>query len=193
VPSEQGNDQHEAETHKEPRHEVGQRSKGNRTAVFAFMIGDRFFSTVMVFVPGEVAGRYEFSSSLAVQVFNYLEPTLKARLTLGAIGGSLSVPTAAQITRNRTAWLLTADQRHGAANAERFQFITQSMARFQLKSYARVLALLLCTAGVYAQKPQLAEIHRCSCARWLRMNSGRSKRIRPAGCMFPGSSSREAI
>jgi membrane peptidoglycan carboxypeptidase len=49
----------------------------NRTAVFAFMIGDRFFGTVMVFVPGEVAGKYEFTSSLAVQVFKDLEPTLK--------------------------------------------------------------------------------------------------------------------
>jgi membrane peptidoglycan carboxypeptidase len=49
----------------------------NRTAVFAFMIGDRFFGTVMVFVPGESARKYEFTSSLAVQVFKDLEPTLK--------------------------------------------------------------------------------------------------------------------
>ena len=38
-----------------------------------------------------------------------------------------------------------------------FQFIVQSMARFELKSYAGVLALLLCTAGVYAQKPPPVE------------------------------------
>lgn len=49
----------------------------NRTAVFTFLIGDRFFGTVMVFVPGEGAANYGFSSSLAVQVFKDLEPTLK--------------------------------------------------------------------------------------------------------------------
>jgi hypothetical protein len=49
----------------------------NRTAMFVFMIGDRFFGTVMVFVPGESAGKYEFTSSLAVQVFKDLQPMLK--------------------------------------------------------------------------------------------------------------------
>ena len=49
----------------------------NRTAVFVFMIGDRFFGTVMVFVPGESARKYEFTSSLAAQVFKDLESTLK--------------------------------------------------------------------------------------------------------------------
>ena len=52
----------------------------NRTAVFLFMIGDRFFGTVLVFVPGNIASRYEFTSSLAVQVFKDLEPTLKPLL-----------------------------------------------------------------------------------------------------------------
>jgi hypothetical protein len=41
------------------------------------MIGDRFFGTVMVFVPGEIASKYEFTSSLAVQVFKNLAPILK--------------------------------------------------------------------------------------------------------------------
>jgi len=49
----------------------------NRTAAFVFMIGDRFFGTVMVFVPGKVASEYEFTSSLAVQVFKDLQPALK--------------------------------------------------------------------------------------------------------------------
>ena len=49
----------------------------NRTAAFVFFIGDRFFGTVMVFVPGEAAGEYEFTSSLAVQVFKDLQPALK--------------------------------------------------------------------------------------------------------------------
>jgi hypothetical protein len=41
------------------------------------MVGDRFFGTVMVFVPGRVASKYEFTSSLAVQVFKDLQPALK--------------------------------------------------------------------------------------------------------------------
>jgi cell division protein FtsI/penicillin-binding protein 2 len=49
----------------------------NRTAVFAFMIGDRFFGTVIVFVPGDAARNYEFTSSLPVQIFKDLEPTLR--------------------------------------------------------------------------------------------------------------------
>jgi membrane peptidoglycan carboxypeptidase len=49
----------------------------NRTAAFVFMVGDRFFGTVMVFVPGRVASKYEFTSSLAVQVFKDLQPALK--------------------------------------------------------------------------------------------------------------------
>jgi membrane peptidoglycan carboxypeptidase len=49
----------------------------NRTAAFVFMIGDRFFGTVMVFVPGRTASEYEFTSSLAVQVFKDLQPALK--------------------------------------------------------------------------------------------------------------------
>ncbi len=49
----------------------------NRTAAFVFMIGDRFFGTVMVFVPGRIASQYEFTSSLAVQVFKDLQPALK--------------------------------------------------------------------------------------------------------------------
>jgi hypothetical protein len=52
----------------------------SRTAVFAFIIGDRFFGTVMAFVPGTTTGNYEFTSALAVQVFKELEPTLRPLL-----------------------------------------------------------------------------------------------------------------
>jgi membrane peptidoglycan carboxypeptidase len=52
----------------------------NRTAVFSFIIGDRFFGTVFVFVPGRSAADYEFTSSLPVQLFKDLEPTLKSLL-----------------------------------------------------------------------------------------------------------------
>jgi membrane peptidoglycan carboxypeptidase len=49
----------------------------NRTAAFAFLVGDRFFGTVLAFVPGKSAENYEFTSSLAVQIFKDLEPTIK--------------------------------------------------------------------------------------------------------------------
>jgi membrane peptidoglycan carboxypeptidase len=52
----------------------------NRTAAFAFMVGDRFFGTVLAFVPGKSAEDYEFTSSLAVQIFKDLEPTIKLLL-----------------------------------------------------------------------------------------------------------------
>ena len=52
----------------------------NRTAAFTFLIGDRFFGTVLAFVPGKSADNYEFTSSLAVQIFKDLEPTIKQLL-----------------------------------------------------------------------------------------------------------------
>lgn len=48
----------------------------NRTAAFVFFIGDRFFGTILAFVPGKAAGSYEFTSALAVQVLKDLEPRL---------------------------------------------------------------------------------------------------------------------
>lgn len=52
----------------------------NRTAAFAFLVGDRFYGTVLAFVPGKSAEDYEFTSSLAVQIFKDLEPSLKQLL-----------------------------------------------------------------------------------------------------------------
>src|SRR5579883_2520383 len=46
----------------------------NRTAAFAFFIGDRFFGTVLAFVPGKQSASYNFTSALAVQVLNDLTP-----------------------------------------------------------------------------------------------------------------------
>jgi hypothetical protein len=40
----------------------------NRTAGFAFFIGNRFFGTILAFVPGKEAANYKFTSALAVQV-----------------------------------------------------------------------------------------------------------------------------
>ncbi len=48
----------------------------SRTAAFVFFIGDRFYGTVLAFVPGKTAGNYKFTSALAVQVLKDLEPQL---------------------------------------------------------------------------------------------------------------------
>lgn len=48
----------------------------DRTATFVFFLGDRFYGTVTAYVAGAQAGRYDFSSALAVQVLKLLEPAL---------------------------------------------------------------------------------------------------------------------
>jgi membrane peptidoglycan carboxypeptidase len=52
----------------------------NRTAAFTFIIGDRFFGTVIAYVPGRAAAAYGFTSALPVEVFKHLLPTLSPLL-----------------------------------------------------------------------------------------------------------------
>jgi cell division protein FtsI/penicillin-binding protein 2 len=52
----------------------------SRTATFVFMVGDRYYGTVLAFVPGSKAGSYNFTSALAVQVLKDLVPELKPLL-----------------------------------------------------------------------------------------------------------------
>jgi hypothetical protein len=47
----------------------------NRTAAFTFFIGDRFFGTVLAFVPGKQAASYDFTSALAVEILKDLTPS----------------------------------------------------------------------------------------------------------------------
>ncbi|MEW5789564.1 MAG: transglycosylase domain-containing protein, partial [Pseudomonadota bacterium] len=54
----------------------------NRTATFAFYLGSRFFGVMTVFVPGEAAGDYHFTSAIAVQIVKDMEPALRG-LVLG--------------------------------------------------------------------------------------------------------------
>lgn len=49
----------------------------NRTATFAFFLGKDFFGVMTVFVPGETAANYQFTSGLAVQLVRALEPVLR--------------------------------------------------------------------------------------------------------------------
>ncbi len=49
----------------------------NRTATFAFFMGNDFFGVMTVFVPGEAAADYKFTSGLAVQIVKAMEPALR--------------------------------------------------------------------------------------------------------------------
>ncbi|KAF0101796.1 MAG: glycosyl transferase family protein [bacterium] len=55
----------------------------NRTATFAFFLGERFFGVMTVFVPGEAAADYGFTSGIAVQIMKNIEPALRG-LVLGS-------------------------------------------------------------------------------------------------------------
>jgi membrane peptidoglycan carboxypeptidase len=48
----------------------------NRTATFVFTLGNRYYGTVLAFVPGSKAASYRFTSALAVQVLKDLTPQL---------------------------------------------------------------------------------------------------------------------
>ena len=48
----------------------------SRAATFAFAIDDRFFGTVTAYVPGLVAGQFEFTSALPVRLLELLLPAL---------------------------------------------------------------------------------------------------------------------
>jgi membrane peptidoglycan carboxypeptidase len=48
----------------------------NRTSAFVFIIGDRFFGTVIAYVPGSQSADYHFTSALPVQLFRQLVPVL---------------------------------------------------------------------------------------------------------------------
>ena len=54
----------------------------NRTATFAFYMGSNFFGVMTVFVPGEAAGDFRFTSAIAVQIIKNMEPALRP-LVLG--------------------------------------------------------------------------------------------------------------
>lgn len=49
----------------------------DRTATFAFFLGERYFGTVTAYVPGPEAARFHFTSALAVQLLKVLQPELK--------------------------------------------------------------------------------------------------------------------
>jgi hypothetical protein len=48
----------------------------NRTATFAFYLGDRHFGVISVYLPGNAAEDYFFTSALPLQVLNGMAPLL---------------------------------------------------------------------------------------------------------------------
>jgi membrane peptidoglycan carboxypeptidase len=50
--------------------------KVNRTAVFVFLIGDRFYGTLTAYAHEPYAARYDYTSAMAVQLLKSLGPTL---------------------------------------------------------------------------------------------------------------------
>ena len=52
----------------------------NRTATFAFYLGDRYFGTLTALVQGEEAGQFGFTSSLTAQILKTLLPPLQPYL-----------------------------------------------------------------------------------------------------------------
>jgi len=64
----------------------------NRTATFVFTVGDRYFGTIVAYVPGEEAGSYKFSSALPVQLFKLLVPGVVKVLAGGPAPAPIVVP-----------------------------------------------------------------------------------------------------
>ena len=61
--------------------------KIDRTATFVFMIGDRYFGTIMAYVREPYAARYRFTSALPTQLLKSLGPQLLPILRRGGCGG----------------------------------------------------------------------------------------------------------
>ena len=61
----------------------------NRTATFAFYLGDRYFGTLTALVPGEAAGQFGFTSSLTTQILK----TLLSQINLSINTNPLKVPS----------------------------------------------------------------------------------------------------
>ncbi len=49
----------------------------SRTAAFVFLIGDKYFGTVIAYVPGQQAENFKFTSALPVQIFRHLSASMK--------------------------------------------------------------------------------------------------------------------
>jgi membrane peptidoglycan carboxypeptidase len=66
----------------------------NRSATFVFNIDERFFGTLIAYVPGAQAAGYDFTSGLPVQLLKVLAPTLMPLINSGAGSGAAAAPGA---------------------------------------------------------------------------------------------------
>jgi membrane peptidoglycan carboxypeptidase len=48
----------------------------NRTATFAFFLGERYYGVITAYVPGALADNYSFTSALPVQILKNMAPQL---------------------------------------------------------------------------------------------------------------------
>ena len=64
----------------------------NRSATFVFHIDERFFGTLIAYVPGAGAAAFDFTSALPVQLLKVLAPGLMPLINAGAISGAGTLP-----------------------------------------------------------------------------------------------------
>ncbi|HEX5454445.1 MAG TPA: transglycosylase domain-containing protein [Stellaceae bacterium] len=64
----------------------------DRTAAFVFFLGDRFYGTVTVYVPGKDAADFDFTSALAVQLLKVLKPELQPLLSTATASAAPAGP-----------------------------------------------------------------------------------------------------
>jgi len=69
----------------------------NRSATFVFLLGDRYFGTMMAYVHEPYAAKYKFTSAMPAQLVKALAPALLPLLDRG----SCSLPDVAERERDK--------------------------------------------------------------------------------------------
>ena len=95
---------------------VGASRSINRTASFVFVIGDHFFGMVSAYVPGPEAAHYRFTSSLALQTFKTLAPTLEPLIAAGE-GANVAAAAAREPERPQLPRTMASAQRLGGVHS----------------------------------------------------------------------------
>jgi membrane peptidoglycan carboxypeptidase len=67
-----------------PRGNLRESRAVNRTATFAFFLGDRHFGVITAYVPGALADNYNFTSALPVQILKIMAPHIGPYLHKGS-------------------------------------------------------------------------------------------------------------
>ena len=80
----------------------------SRTAAFVFLIGDKYFGTVIAYVPGQQAENFKFTSALPVQIFRHLSASMKFVIEPPKKPVSVPTPTTAPKPRGAPPSIATA-------------------------------------------------------------------------------------